>query len=322
VGTSPPCLQPPFHRSIILSGQVLFEKMVFLSSLTHIQPEAEPEKAKATTPESAERVHSTTEWELYEQAFDNRILNREKPFPTSRLGWMGEEIPAPQKKQHLLFNSLRARRKISRESRTERLPVLPESSTDKSLKASLYRDVSSSLTMAEMAQRVDNLTVQMTKFTDENIRQVRLLKEEINRVVQQLIDENDRLRDMIKAHHETFMRPRTTPYHVASASAVSLLSTGSPGGPSLDMTNPNQAMHPAFRQPRHQHLQAASPQSPFATLPTLPNSTPVPPLAPPPSRPLPPIPPLLIRGCSDNIDISSDVDTDDGRKGSNAGRFF
>ena len=94
----------------------------------------------------------------------------------------------PQKKELLRFNNLRTRWKASRGIRTKSLPVLQESATDKSLKATLYQDVASNLSMAEMPQRIDDLTMQMTRFTDENIRQVGLLKEENNRVVKELTE--------------------------------------------------------------------------------------------------------------------------------------
>jgi len=215
---------------------------------------------------------------LYEHAFDNRILNGEKPFPTSRLAWLGEEIHAPQKREFLRFNNLRTRWKASREIWTKSLPVLQESATDQSLKATLYQDVASKLSMAEMSQRIDDLTMQMTKFTAQNIRQVGLLKEESNRVVKELTDENNRLRQMIRTFHDSFMRPGATPY----PATCSFLPTGCPASPGLDTTDPNQAMHSAFRHRTHQHPQPASPLSPA----TLPTSPPVPPLPHPQGRPI------------------------------------
>src|ERR1700744_1825332 len=289
--------------------------MVFMISKVFVlNPNLTNEKDSATTP--VEILQSKPGWDLYEKAFDNCILNREKPFPASRLGWTGEEIVVPEKKDRLPFNSLRARWKISRETRTESPP------TDESLKATSYRDVASIPTMAEMSQRIDNLTIQMTEFTKENSRQVRILKDEINGVVSQLICGNNRLRDMTKGYHGTSIQPRAFPFHAASSSTISLLPAGSPVDAGLDMVYPNPEVHLALQPFAHQPLSSASPALPEATLPMLPTSTPGPPLLPPRSGAVPLPPTVLLQDRENSIDLLGDVDSKSGKKESNANRFF
>jgi hypothetical protein len=285
---------------------------------SHILSEAD-NIGEETRPEPIDSTQSAPDQELYENAFGNQILNREKSFPAERLAWLREDTLAPKKKDLLPFNNLRTRWKTSRDNWTKGLPGIQESETYP--KSTLYHDIASNITMAEMSHRIDSLTVQMTEFTDENIRQVKLLKEENSRLVQQLIDENDRLRQMIKTYHDTFMRPGVPPQPAASRPAITPLQNACPP-PSRDPAGSNGERHPVLKLTPQRP--APAPPQPPALLAT---SLPAAPAPLRPARPPPPLPPPAVLYRGKDFDTRSSPDLPgNGRvwkgEGDNAGSFF